>query len=1718
MDLQDLEEALDRCYDASQRLFVLPSDAIGSAEITELIVQVMKAGEVRIGGTDGPQPSDQEFLVEGIGSLYGLENVGLEARFYLTEGTQGTPELSLRLLLPEAWAFPTSFPKLAPTLFATLVYAPEPAKSFIFASRSHEEPLTRLPVAAGLNFYGAVRPVGPVFGTIVSILGSFVDVTVLGPIVRGTAAAEAAGPSINLFVNYNATLQRYFPQLVIPVELRLVNEIDATGRFGRSGLLFSASFSLGGPRMTLQTFIYGDEVNVVTVEALFTGIAIPSPADLAKLIGGNGDVTSTLPEQYQTPGTVSISMMRFGIAITTPTVTSVEIMVTALADDGWEIVPGWFTVKNVAALFLVANPLNSSRTFNTIVFGEINVPSQEPILELQAYASYAEDFAVGATLVPDTTFDIVQLIALFLPAALGAPSLVFTELALEVEFVKPKTLYTFHAALTTDWELRLGGTSVLSVQYAAFELDNYSNAGEMGGSFKGAILILGATMEFEYIMPGQFSLNAAIPAFDVDLQQIASDLSGGWDAPPWFPSFTFPETLISLTRRLDNGESTYEFHLDANPSVGVISLDVLRVNGTWGLAAGIRLQGGRISSFPGLSGLSAFDDFLTLDDLVMTVANMDIAGFQLAAPEVLHPRRLLALGLGEPWDRRRVYLPAASQGVKAGVYVEGGLVLEDTGDQRTLRKFLGIGVGVSLHGSLYLGLNPALDSEMKVDFQVMIEDTLDLTCTFGGSLTNGVFKIYLRGTVAVTVQGRPLVFRVELAFVANGGYLSGSMQGTIQFSVIQLSNLGLVVGISAEGIPSLGIAATIDVATFNSSIAVFFDANVPSRSMAAGAVSDITLQDIVDSLVGLVEQPAAELEGVLEQIGVHGTRNFDIAGAVGSALDNQVIPVVADAFAANGISIPADLKQVLLTIDEPDQVWYLTDLTTMTHYQLRRKSAEAIDVSLEAQFYLVPEKTDIGGIQFPDGYRVHGIIEFLILRVQLDIEISIHQGVAADAIVDPIVIYSANLFSLTSFDGRAGPTLSLSTYTQPSQPTPEWRPPHFFLSGRLNVLGLEVAAVLVNISSEGFLFEIRGEYFTGTRFAVLGHFAGLDDFGLEGSAFIGLDRTANLGPLGSITIKTGVEGAVGVSYDGLPHAHFSGAFVFLGHEFTIASFDLDTDGKALADLAETVFWEVVDEVRKFLLSDAQEWFNWVLSGIITGVSDIDAVLSSVFGWIRDSIWGDDDTVVTTVYEILRKSEAGSIDVQWSVDPPPPDLDRAVRTWADAMLNQAVVQAVNVARQTLVPGSADRFTMSLVQSFVYRYEQSQVVRWSIQPQNTLPSIPSMGFPFKDFHRIVDLAEFRLTVQANIDFAEVRDVVVTVYYPNLPQGLNSVQLTSPDQSHLFSCPWDAVVQDVYELRYIVNFRTPGQPAFDSGRLSRSASTIVINPESIGIRRVTFDASNVTWDTDVQRIEISFFYINSPGEAPLDVNFQLAKNQPVHVVESQFKLPVTARYTYTATYFMADGSRKVVPSVVSNAAMQFINNPLQVYIVSVISIGIIDDPRTVRSITLKVTYDSGTTAEPQVSSSFKLDDETPYAELPLHVLDPANTLVEYQGTVFPVVGSPHSIPVTRTNNSSIIVGDVPPWFDVTIDPSVIPWGSGGVVQVNVDVFVVTSMGAQDRAGYIFRPDTPAQHWGFFKPTVLEEYSWVATYFYHDLTAITTSTRAEQSPILTLPARPTA
>jgi hypothetical protein len=370
----------------------------------------------------------------------------------------------------------------------------------------------------------------------------------------------------------------------------------------------------------------------------------------------------------------------------------------------------------------------------------------------------------------------------------------------------------------------------------------------------------------------------------------------------------------------------------------------------------------------------------------------------------------------------------------------------------------------------------------------------------------------------------------------------------------------------------------------------------------------LNLRDIVKSFLAVnINSP---IDDVLQKISLAGTHRFEVPASFASDLDNLKLDELSKTFQTLGnTKIPSDLSQLHLVVIEKNHKWNLTDLTTMHHYQLEKKS-NVIVVSLEAQFYFAPEQTYIGTAPFPAGFYINGALDILGFRATATISIDANRGICIDGKMSKIIIGKESLLSITAAQGNGGAQVSVASYSLPSAQEPLLRSPHFYLNGQISLLGVK-QGVFITISSSGAQFEIKGNLAPRMSFDLLGHFSDPQNLGVGGSASAGIGKV-DLGKLGKVKLDTDVKASLNLGVQGQKiFAEVKASFGALGHNYQIASFQLDTQTSALADLANTIE-KKVESVFNDLFKDVNQWSKAVQNGCVEGVDDVGKVLTDVY--------------------------------------------------------------------------------------------------------------------------------------------------------------------------------------------------------------------------------------------------------------------------------------------------------------------------------------------------------------------------------------------------------------------------------------------------------------------------------------------------------------------------
>lgn len=943
------------------------------------------------------------------------------------------------------------------------------------------------------------------------------------------------------------------------------------------------------------------EDEIVAVEVMCEGVSVGNLANLSDLSGGDSSLSDTLPEVMMKPlktlKKLELTNLAFSFSYGSK---GFEIgylgVQVAMKDLNWQVWDDHIIVNELGCRFAITSPFGKSQ-FETGFWGKTEIEGVEIDLEADSRSGYMISMRLGEA----QTLPIKGLMKKFAPEIPALPNMTVNDMVILISI---GNFISFSGGLMEkpdSWSLDLGPQK-LSFSNVRFDL-NIPKGGKVKGSFRGEVGI-GDNIRLKgyYAIPGDFQIKAECD--ELNFQELVGKLSKQKLALPSGFDMTFYDSSILLKK--DPAGMAFQMATRYEDDA-YFALEIKKVDGKWGVAGGFSLVDAQPSKLPGMSFLEPFEKIVDLQDFTVVLATYSDAAFKFPG---------MAQFANPALSSHTIPMPAQAGGLVAGLNVYAKWRIDTEKKEMKLLKQI-LGLDPELGVTLQVGKNPSKDTRLFVSYTTELMSKYPLQAKFGFAMNNGSPELFLAGMLQMKIQGEMCQFDVAMSLVKGGIFFSGSMKGTLQFGNLQLSNLALAMGFNWGGIPSLGIAGTINLPDFMSSIAVLFDSTDPSKSLLAGAISDLSLGDIAEVLAQ-TDIPD-DIEGILDGIAIKGNRPFDIPLEETANFDAQDLTAVASAFQTYGkIAVPSTETSTLFIVNKPGKSWSLTDMpNNMRHYQIE-KVGNNLRVSLNPQIYLAPAGAQMGTLVFPQGYFMSGTLSVLGLEWSTQIDIRTNKGVAAQSYLNkPLVIYNKNFFELSDVEGKSGPFFSVSTFFQNELENPELRPPHLYFSGRLFLLGLESES-FVKATKNGFAFEssrtldikIPGKAFSGKVFMeslIHGHFESIKNFGAGGEFTLKFDGKIDLAKLGvlgdlvddmgKITVDLDVDADLELGYDGKKaFVTFSGNFKLqdIKHSFKL---NLKATNADMKKAGEWVFDEIKQIVTD-LFDTAEEWMNAIGDGFV----------------------------------------------------------------------------------------------------------------------------------------------------------------------------------------------------------------------------------------------------------------------------------------------------------------------------------------------------------------------------------------------------------------------------------------------------------------------------------------------------------------------------------------
>lgn len=1075
--------------------------------------------------------------------------------------------------------------------------------------------------------------------------------------VRGTVqlAKEKKPPTIDLRAELDPTLTFELGSFKLVKAFIWLRTVEPRGMDEPvSRMELAGTISIGSPKpmsMTISTELVADASGFVFVgesedQSFSLGNGL---TDIAAVLGVPTGSLSLPPglERFST-----LYIRQIALSVTAPEI-GLEYVSLTLAlplDPPWATPIPKFAIREVETEWTAY--FGGDKSIEGVVSGVFRIGEAKPV-DIGLEAEFP-NFRIIGRLEDDSPnpISITDAIRSFVDVP-GLPEINISELALEAE--PSKGNFSIGGTLESDWSVPIGTLTSFAITSVYFTVNRSGESG-FSGTVGGQAKLGSATFDANYDFPGNnFVIGGKVP--ELRLGELISTLTSTPLELPDGIDFTLKDSETAITKK----DSDYTFFVQTKiENVGTMFFQILRAEESgWGVAVGVDLTVvQRIGDLRGFEFMNAID--LTFTRLALVLSTVDLpSGYTFPT--------LQSYKSTAPADTKKLKVPSGIGKPKRGINFYAQFAFGDraaTNDQALVKLYdffsiQRVDLDVALQVAWSKGKFSALllaGTSVTAEYGIggkSDKHNMEFAAYLAVEYKDGSAALFLRGLLKLDAPGgskdEKLTFAMEMGLQPHGFYVAGSMSGAWRnpFGIegLTVSDVGLMLGVTWEGVPAVGFAGTITAMNFQGSLACIVNSVDPKNSILAGSISQLTVGDIVNTFVGVVVQPdpgAKEIIAVLNNIGVEGINPFTLPISLVEALDGvDLEKVVATFNQSTGAKLTPKPESTMLIVGEQGNSWFLTDKTNgVVHYQIKRDGNQ-LQGWKQAQLYLSPSDTRIASLEFPQGYRIYGQLNIFGFKQSTDVTILINKGIGAEVRMSEVNLFGG-LLRLQRAPGDTlgkdggndddnlnGPYVSIATYSRDSRTyKAPYNTPHFFVSGALSFLGLVEQVMDIAVTENGIHVVVKRKLF-GTEFDFCFDFK-MSPLSLAGSGTAAVDLSPKidlsafgLGVLHILDAKFSANLTFGVNAEKL-FARASGDFYFSipGLGVRLGPYHLDLElvniDQPLAKL-QKLFEEalqrlgnLVQDVANKLLADAKAFAKLVEQGVITVVGSLDDVLKKVF--------------------------------------------------------------------------------------------------------------------------------------------------------------------------------------------------------------------------------------------------------------------------------------------------------------------------------------------------------------------------------------------------------------------------------------------------------------------------------------------------------------------------
>ena len=1169
-------------------------------------------------------------IISGKIKLLGIDDCDCAATFSLN--SEGSVIVVLELFLdPQSWSFDQSFPDIwggKNNAFKDIEYS----KCSLLLSDMALKDYDGIPLYEGYNFSGVISS-----SPLMTLLE---DMFQIHPRLYGhiTLIDKQMDPlDWGSFPFDDDKPEKPLPGFVFKADLAEITEFNVGDyvNFNSLGMILysppSEAFAAKNPTYCCKDAFVGKvKISVGNTEnnlncrvnyvpgydsfetSIDTDIHIGDLEELASFCGGN-KLHDYLPDAIKAAQLDKLKLERFCIDFNVASgVPELDGLMLTVSLDGveWKILND-YTITGLESTFTY-EPGEADEDgkggFGVSISGVVGIHD----FDIAVCAEWQDDFTLYLDTKDDLKISLEKYLGEFWPAVKPPSDLYINNISAEISSSNYVEVLVRMASGGEEWIIPVGTKELKFSDILMYYQYQFSKEQNVDGNYSG---FFSGTIAF----PGDFRLKAtcALPFGndlrllmylpDFSLRQLLDEFFGKENILPGKFDITLTNSMIMFQKK----QSKYGLKLATLVNdCAFMTFELMDDGGSKGFIFGVNIDGDKLSNLFDMWDLSFINRVFKLDQLALVASTVKTDNYEFPGAKEFKAPALQGFEVNNPGAGK----------LEEGLTFMAAWKIDTTHqEQAVLAKLLDINAAMAVY--MHLGTGNKYKLYAELDSKIC---GYDIRGKVGARYESPEFAFFIEGEIEVPIQKHEQKFKFDLAFSNLGAFGSGSMKSTqpVDFGCFKLGNLAVQLGISWEMVPSFGLTGIIGIKSFQSSIAVLFDSGNPARSMIAGSVSQLTLKDVFDVFLPedceskrLAAESINDVRDVLETFGIYGTGSFKLPISKAEEFNNADLKAISNTLAEHKIQVPNNYSEVFYSIGERDKSWFITVFRKgrPRYYEIREKEdpetlEKYLEVSKEAQFYVVPESTRIGAFDYEQGFYINGMLKMNKFSIEAEVEISeekfmVHAKMSKVYLGNGILCI-AGVNEAHTGPSEEGPELIIQTDQEP----------YAYLDAYISFLSVESKwKAIVNQYGFSADFGIKGKLGSAEVAATLiakERFSAHMELALNPFFFETLAKAGKV--FGDFELKFGASASVSFEI-GKTGLSIKALAVFRINEFLYRTpeFKLEATPKDIEELASLILDKIKERLLE-LLDDPVEFAKMVLEGFLVIVGKLEDAIVRLY--------------------------------------------------------------------------------------------------------------------------------------------------------------------------------------------------------------------------------------------------------------------------------------------------------------------------------------------------------------------------------------------------------------------------------------------------------------------------------------------------------------------------